>query len=335
MKSALIRQLLAQSLPQVDPQYGQARPDGRGLHGDANETALFARQLEYVFTELYRFEYPDAIGRTIVPLDFSVPTGANSHTYRMLDQVGEATIGDSYATDVPYVDVKGQENSQKIVPIFSGFYVSMQDLRAAAMSGVPIDQEKAETARIAIEQRLDAALAVGESSVSLTGFANDANVTASALSGLTGTWSGATAAQIQADLELIAKTIFDQTLGIRGNPENGTQIDLVLPTTLYSILSTKRIDTYNMMTVLEYARTKMPMIKSIKPWGRLNTAGASNVARIVAFHNDKRVVQGIISQDFEIMPMQPKGFGWSVPCHMRFGGTVVRYPKGMRYIDGC
>jgi hypothetical protein len=137
-------------------------------------------------------------------------------------------------------------------------------------------------------------------------------------------------------LEKISKTVFDNSKGIYGNPDTGSKLTLAMGTAQYSLIATKRIDTFNMMTVLEYAKAHIPFIGDIKPWSRLDLANqAGNGARIVCFPSDPDVVSTVIPQDFEMLPMQPKALGYSVPCHMRWGGVVVRYPVGMVYADGC
>lgn len=325
MRRDTLLAILNASLPSVDPQF----------RGDANETLAFARQLEHFFSKLYEIKYPDVMGRMLVPVDTSVPTGARSHTYRQFDDVGEAVIVNDYSNDLPAVEAFGKEYTEKVIPIGNSFFISIQDLRSAAMLGIDIDTRKAEGARKVMERKLDSLIAIGDTSVSMTGVANNANV--GTVSGLTGSWSTATAAQIQADLEKIAKTVFDNSKGIFGNPDTGTQLSLAVGTAQYSLLATKRIDTFNMMTVLEYVKAgHIPFIRDVKPWSRLDTADAGGTGpRIIAMPQDPDVVSTIIPQDFEMLPMQPKALGYTVPCHMRWGGVVVRYPVGMVYADGC
>jgi len=325
MRLDTINRILNHTLHSVDPQF----------RGDANETLAFARQLEHFFAKMYEVQYPESVGRKIVPVDTSVPTGARAHTYRMLDDVGEAAIIDDYSNDLPSVDAYGKEYSEKIVPIGNSFFISIQDLRSASMLGIDIDSRKANAARKVMERKLDALIATGDSSVSMKGIANNASV--NLVSSLTGSWATATAAQIQADLEKISKTVFDQSKGVYGNPDNpSSKLTLAMGTAQYSRLASLRIDTFNMMTVLEYAKQHIPFIGDIVSWSRLDTADAEGDGpRIIAFPQDPDVVSTIIPQDFEMLPMQPKALGYSVPCHMRWGGVVVRYPVGMVYADGC
>lgn len=325
MRRDTIHRILLNTLSTVDPNWDPRR--------DANESLNMARSLEHMFKRVYEFEYPESAGRRLVPLNYEIPSGARSHVYQMTDDVGEAELIESYADDLPSVDAVGQEHAHKIVGLGGSFHVSLQDLRAAAMSGVPLSERKANVARKAVERKLDQLLCTGNTKIGFTGFANNANVALAA--GLTGTWNTATAAQICADVEKIAKTIFDTTLGIHGNPDNGSKITLALPPTRYSRLATLRLDSFNTMTVLEYIKAHNPFIAEITSWARLETAGAASVPRVVAYHKDPDVIEGMIPQEFEMLPMQARALAWLTPCHMRYGGCIVRQPGAMLYADGC
>ena len=329
MKQDSIRRILEATLPTIDPEY----------RGDANETSAMARQLEFFYSQLYSVEYTENMGRKIVPLDMSVPTGARAHTYVQTDERGEAELVESYAGDFPLVDEFGKEYPFKISGYASGFFVSIQDIRSAQMLGRDIESRKADLARRAIERKLDALLCTGDTKTGSTGLANNANVSSLVGAGgggtdIGGSWANATSDQIQEDVEIFQKKIFDDTKGIHGNPENGTKLTLVLPPTAYSTIASRRLDNFHNMSVLQYLRANSPFIGEITTWARLAGIGASSSDRAVLFERNINVAAGVIPQDVEILPMQPKAFGWQVPMHMRFGGVIMRYPKGVLYIDG-
>src|SRR5215467_13234664 len=83
-----------------------------GLRCDANETALFARQLEYIYTQTYDIEYPDLKARQLIPVDTRVPSGADSFTYTQYDKLGEAIIVHNNAQDFPNADIVGKQFKQ-------------------------------------------------------------------------------------------------------------------------------------------------------------------------------------------------------------------------------
>jgi len=325
MRHDTIQRILERTLPVVDQDY----------RGDANETAAMARQLEHFFSKLYQIEYAEAMGRKIVPLNFEVPSGASAFTYVQMDERGEADILDSYSKDFPMVEEFGTESTGKTLPIAAGFFVSLQDLRAAAMLGRDIESRKADMARRAMERKLDAILCVGDTKSGLKGLANLSGPSVlTAGTDFTGGWSTATSDQIQEDVEALQKKIFDDTLGVHGNPDNGTKLTLALPPAAYSAIATRRLDNFHEMTMLQYILKNSPFVGDIVSWARLATAGASSATRAVWFERSNDVLEGIISQEVEILPMQPKALGWQVPLHMRTGGVIARYPKAIFYADG-
>jgi hypothetical protein len=321
-----IQRFLLATLPAVDPT----------MRMDAGESMAMARQLEFFFAKVYEFEYPDSMGRRLVPVDTSVPTGARAHTYRMFEDVGQAELITSYADDLPLVEATGKEYATPIVSFGAGYFISIQELRSAAMMGVAIDARKAKTVRDVMERKLDSLIAIGDAKVGMTGFSNNAGV--SLVGGLTGSWANPATStdNIQKDFEKIAQTVFNNTLGIHGNPENGSKLTVALATSQYSALASRRLDTYNMITMLEYIKAHNPFIADIVPWARLSTADAGGTGpRVVCFHKDPDVIETVIPQDFEMLAPQPRSLGYSVPCHMRWGGVVIRRPKAIVYADGC
>lgn len=335
MRNRIIRYLNA-TLPTVDPMW----------RGDANETIAMARQLEHFFAKIYEVEYPLTKGRKLIPVDTSVPSGASAHTYRMFDEVGQAKLIASYADDLPIVNATGKEFANPVRGIGDAFFLSIQDIRASAMLGVDLDTRLANTARDVMERKLDALMASGDSTAGLGGFGTNTDVPVLDGAGvtggtaLTGLWeTTATAAQIQADLEKLCKQIFVNTKGIHGDPDS-TKLTVALPTNLYAKLASTRLDAFNMITLMEYVLAHVPFIGEIVSWSRLDTIGKTGSAqtggnRVVVYSKDPDVVQAVIPQEFEMLPMQPKALGYYVPCHMRFGGVTIRYPKAMQYADGC
>ena len=42
----------------------------------------------------------------------------------------------------------------------------------------------------------------------------------------------------------------------------------------------------------------------------------------------------IIPQEFEQLPPQPVNLSFKIPCHKRFGGVQIRFPRASTYMDG-
>lgn len=311
-----------------------------GCRGDANETLVFARQLEYVVPKMFDVVYAESRGRQILPINMEVPNGAVTHTYTMIDGIGEAVISDMAGDDIPLVELRGTQTNTPIVSILTGFKLDLQEIRQAAMiNGMQIDAQKAILARKVAEQKLDQLMGQGDAARNIPGFYTNPNITP--MSGLTGDWKDATDPQdIVNDINAIVKQVFDQSEGTWGSEENGKTVTLVVTPAQYSILNNRNMTGFagqqSPITILQYLKTLNPAIRNVTFWNKGKGAAANSTDdRIVCLPMNPEVVEAIIPQDFEIFPMQQRGLSYIVPAHMRFGGTIIRYPIACVYADGC
>src|SRR5262245_39006858 len=113
----------------------------RGHHLDAGETALLARQVEYLRGEVYRVQYPEYAARRIIPINTSAPPGAETTTGIILDETGKAQWIADYSTDQPRVDIVGDKTTIVFRGFGASYGVSLQEIRASSMAGVPIPAE--------------------------------------------------------------------------------------------------------------------------------------------------------------------------------------------------
>lgn len=293
---------------------------------DSNVGAVMYRQLQYVEREIYKVEYPDLLARSILPVDHNVPSGAASFMYRMFDRVGEAALVTDWSKDFPNVEILGEEFPASIYHFGDSFSYSSQDLREASMAGLPLETEKAEAAREAIEQKLEGIAAVGLAGTSLKGLANNPNVPTLAATP-NGNWTdpATTGEDIANDVLLIWTQVFINS------PKN-TEIDTLLVTPEQLAAMKKPMNQYDRRSAEQYVK-ETTSIKSIVKWNRLRTAGAGGVPRIVGMRKDPKVAKLVIPQEFEMSPVFVKHFTYSTACHLSTGGVVIRQPLEMIYAD--
>lgn len=301
-------------------------------------TAFFLRQLLYVITKPYNVIYSEIKYATLWPITYEVPTGARTWAAHLFDELGAADIVDDYADDAPDAEIKGSELIGRIFPVRSQFTFSLQDVRSAMLAGTPLDAMKAQVARRIIERKCDALAAIGDSKRSMTGFANDSNlttVTASTKKAGGTKWItastgviNATPDEMLADINLLYWGIFNAT---QGNIEADT---LYVGKGVWGVMNTVRLDQFNQTTVGAYLREKLPWLKRIEYWPRLNTAGASSVERCLMAKVDPEYARAVIPQEFEVLPPQPRNMSWINPCHKRWGEPQVMQPKSLAVMDG-
>ena len=121
-------------------------------HFDANESIFFARELEHIKTKTYDKKFAALTATSVIPVSNEVNPGAESITYYQYEPTGMAKIISNYATDLPRADVKGKPFTSVVKGIGSSYGYSIQDVRAARMAGKPLEQRKANAARLAIDQ---------------------------------------------------------------------------------------------------------------------------------------------------------------------------------------
>lgn len=295
------------------------------IRQDANEANILARKLEFVKSQTYAIQYPQLMARQIIPVASDVDPGAMSIVWESMDWVGEAKVITNHSDDVPYVDTFSEEVSKKVHKIGDAYRYSTDDLQRALMSGVQLEQRRANAARMAIELKIEKIAAIGESAYGLEGF----YTTGSSIVGASaGAWSGLTAAQIIDEVNATVNACIVDTKGTM--PPN----TLVLGVNAYTAMATKRYGVDSNETALSYFLKTNPHVKTVQQWIYGDTAGATGNGRAAVFYKDPMAITLEIAQEFQAMPAQLHNFTYSVPCSAKLAGVAKRYPKSMRFIDG-
>lgn len=295
-------------------------------------TAILAKQLTQIETELYEEVFPDLKASLFIPIKTGINPGARKMAYRMSQKIGEARISDNGAGDPPKVAIGRKESDVNIVSIDMAYDWTIQDMRAAQMAGVPLEAEEASTVRLAIEQRIDEVLFKGDVETNITGIANNATVAASLVTPPTGTWSTADINEIQADVNHHINTT-------NANSKDGLPVNTyLLADTLYQLLAQTYVSVSagTTLTLLQSIQNVHPTV-SFEKWSKLETADAAGTGpRNIAYRKDPRVLSAPMPIPFEQFPPQVRGLSFEVPCHARVGGVIIRYPLvGITYMDGC
>lgn len=300
---------------------------------DADTNIFFARELEHVKAKSYDVKYPTLRAEEFIPVSTEVPEGAESWTYTQYDTVGVAKLLASYADDLPRADVKGLQFNQKVHAIGNAFGYNMQEIRAAAMAGKPLQQMKANAARERHMSKRDALARSGDTKSNLVGFFNNPNVseiTAGSKTGGGTTWLGASATGLEmlADLNAMANKVIDVTKGVE-------EIDTILmPLLQYEKGQQTRLGTDSDTTVLEFFKKTHPNI-AVAAWSHLEDAASDASDLMIGYRKSPDKVVMEIPMEFTMHAPQPDGLEFSIPCESRFGGVVFFYPLSAVYMKGA
>jgi hypothetical protein len=295
-----------------------------------DDAGLFLqRQLEYIRPQVFETVYADIKYPTILPVTSEAGPGAQTFTYRIMDSTGEFRLLADSADDLPRSDVSQIEKSINIRSFGGSFGYSVQELRAAQMANVALEQRRATAVRRAYEEKVESVAMFGEASVSLTGFFNNATVDIVAAD----KWFTGASTTAQEMLELLN---YGVSAIINGSQMKEQPDTILLAYEDYNKISTTRNSDSSDVTVLEYFLRTNPYINNVEPINQLTkgkNAGKLNTSRMVVYKRDPEKVQLHIPQPLELFPAQQRGLEFIVPAHARVGGVAVYYPKSMIYVQ--
>lgn len=301
---------------------------------DANETAFFERQLEFVKSRTYDIKYAELRAVQLIPVSTEAGSGSETITYYTYDQTGLAKLIASYADDLPRSDITGKRNVSNVHSIGNSYGYSVQEIRAAMQAGLPLQQRKAIAARRAHDQQINTIAFFGNAAAGLPGFLNNANVSRSIIAndgaGAATTFVSKTADQIIRDLNLIANAIATLTLDVE-QPDT-----MLLPLAQHSyIMSTPRSTTTD-TSIMKWFLANQLFIKNIERVNECKAAGTlgGTLDVCVAYKKDEEHLTLELPQPFEQFPEQPRNLEFIVPCHSRIGGVLIYYPLAVNIGEG-
>jgi hypothetical protein len=296
-----------------------------------DEAGLFLeRQLEYIRPQVFEVEYADIKYATILPVTSEAGPGAQTFTYRIMDATGDFKLISDAADDLPRADVSQIERSINIRSFGGSFGYTVQELRAAQMANVALEQRRAAAVRRAYEEKVEDIAMFGEASVGLVGFFNNSTVDVLAADKWF-TGATATGTTSQDMLELLNQGV---TAIINGSNMKEQPDTILMSWEDYNIVSTTRNSDSSDVTVLEYFLRTNPFIRNVEPINQLDAdKSALTKNRMVVYKRDPQKVQLHIPQPLELFPPQQRGLEFIVPAHARVGGVSLYYPKSVIYVQ--
>ena len=293
-----------------------------------DDAGLFLdRQLEYIRPQIFEVEYADIKYPTILPVTAEAGPGAQTFTYRIMDATGDFKLISDAADDLPRADVSQTEKSINIRSFGGSFGYTVQELRAAQMANISLEQRRASAVRRAYEEKVESVAMFGEGSVSLAGFFNNATVDVISAN----KWFSTSSVTAQEMLEILNQGVSAIISGSNMKEQPDT---ILMPYEDYNTVSTTRNSDSSDVTVLEYFLRTNPFIRNVEPINQLAAANSSLAKnRLVVYKRDPQKVQLHIPQPLELFPPQQRGLEFIVPAHARVGGTAIYYPKSVKYVQ--
>ena len=222
-----------------------------------DDAGLFLeRQLEYIRPQVFEIAYADIKYPTVLPVTSEAGPGAQTFTYRIMDSTGEFKLIADAADDLPRADISQVEKSINIRSFGGSFGYTVQELRAAQMANISLEQRRASAVRRAYEEKVENVAMFGESTVGLAGFFNNSTVDVIAAD----KWFTTSTITAQEMLELLnyGVSAIINASNMKEQPDT-----ILLAYEDYNKISTTRNSDSSDVTVLEYFLRTNPYIRNV------------------------------------------------------------------------
>lgn len=301
---------------------------------DANESIFFPRELEFISQELFEIEYQGLKARDLVPSGaFGVDEGATSYTYYEYDKVGSAKIVANHATDYPRVDVTGKKYTVEIQILGDSYGYNVDEIRAASRVNRPLERMRAEAAVRALRTEEDDIAWNGNTDYNIQGFIKGPSVPEVVIpndgTGASTLWVNKTSLQILRDMNLVANTVFSQTLGVR------TANTMLLPLEQYSYVASTPMFTVGGtdVTILEFFLKNNPFIEQVD-WVNEMLGADNGDDMIMVYEKNPVCVRQVLPILFEQFPPQQTGLDFEIICRSKTAGIVWIKPLSAAWGSG-
>lgn len=282
---------------------------GQGLH--------LARQLEHIYDEVLREEFPPTNAMSMIPVDGSVPVGAKTHTVRRISQQGEAAVHRGNAREIPRVSVSQEEESFPVHHYVIGIGFDIFELAASDFANSKLRQELQDASQVIMQEFLNEKTWFGDEDHNIYGVLNYPWTPKRVLplAATEGADTDAMLAQINAaagSAHEESKTVYSPN-AVSVSPR------------MYRYMSTTRIsNSVSDTTVLEFFKKANPRIQTVEEAWELQGRGPGG-SDIMFFHRrDRRSIANVIPQGFTMLPVQQVGIEYLIPCYMSHGGVIQR-----------
>lgn len=295
-------------------------------------------QMFNIEAEVYQTKYPSFDYASYLPVITEGNPWARGTVFYSGDLAGAASYLSGKGFDMPYVNNTRSQFLTRHHLAGIGYEVTLEEINVAAMEGRNIDAEDAADARKIAEQFIFFDVMTGKlpgaatSEKGKTGLLNDPNVPVSTA---TGTFASSTPDQILAMINSLIE-------GVHTVSQKTEMADtLILPFANFSYISRTRTGSAGDSSIMKFLRennsytaeTGQPL--NIRTQRLLVGAGGSNTNRMVAYKNSRDVLRYHLPMPFQFLePYKKNSMTIANDGIFRVGGTEIRLPKSVAYMDG-
>lgn len=302
----------------------------KGRKLDANESNFVARSLLYIMARVQEVKYSKLVARQVFPMAPMAGAGLESIGYHQLDHTGEMGLIGSGATDSPEVAASLSEFTFPVGNYGCHYKWTHQDLEKAMRANVPLNARKAVAARKASEQKVENVALFGDTiNTNIKGLFS--NALTPITSGITGTWSTATDAQILADVERGIIGTMNADADALDDPDS-----VFVSEAVWGYLCRTRTNTdWSVKKAIEENFGIRNWYKSARLNSMTNSTNSISAQNVMLFFKkDPEIMELQVPRDFEQLPVERNGLEYRVECLLDCAGLFVYHPKSIGFIKG-
>lgn len=295
-------------------------------------------------TRIYQKRYPTFNYGAHVPVVTEGNEWAIGTTFFSVDVTGEAKFLSGAGTDMPFNSATRDQASHDFAMIGSGWEWTLEEVNQGALYGVPLNETKAMSASQSVERLLNTIAMVGHAEKNWKGLVNQTSGVSRADAAATGdenggssspNWKHKTNDEILVDINTALTTVSTQTSEV----EYANAIRL--PPEAFRLLVTRRLGNGDgVLTLMEFVRKNNVYTATtgqeldIQPLLETAYAGDSGTGRLIAYRKDPEAIRFHLPMPRRVLqPRQKSIMGFETGIIARTGGTEIRLPGAMTYLD--
>jgi len=271
-----------------------------------------------------------------IPVNTSACTpGAATYAWGQKDHAGKMSkIGDS-GLDLPTVDVTRGDFNYRNTHYGSAMSITTKDIRAAALMGKPLEQDKADAIRIAYNQTCQDLALTGDSDDSKYGLFNTTTVTPTVAS--TADAGGTTFAN------KTGQEMYDDITDMISSVIQATKNAAMPNTILMPLAQLELIKKTSVATDFRGEQRVINAVKSVYDVEFMSfteledsytDASGNTYDQMVCYRRNPMDLEFLIGMPLTRRPGQWKGLTYVVPYEAELVGTVIRRPVTMSRVYG-
>lgn len=332
----------------------------RSAEGNAQVLAWATNSIEAIQSMIDEVFYTEDRTAEMVPIESNIAEGAQTYAYRVVDRVGKGRFIEYDGTSAPSASV-----GVRLVPYqiaYAGIIASwtLQDLRAAMMTGVALDSETIMAATTGARDHIETVAFTGDDERGFKGLINQPTATSNknrvthvnataahtaegkSVGGDESLISKLTPDEMVAFLQRYTTQVITSTKEVFGRTIMG-DLCIYMPIAQAATLNETRLPDTGMNVWQYFAQNnswssytgRAPTLKWLAELGEV-TATVNNAAdtRAIWAVKSKQVMEMAIPIMPRVITVLNEGYRICAPLEYRLSGLNVKRPRSIIYVDG-